>query len=238
TPYDWLKFNNRDFLINSLKEFHNSYKVLLSKEIKGLEALDYAKFSTLEKGRALQALEQFCLGIGRHNVKEKITLKDLFFLHSIDSEEMIDVPWNVAKFLFHKAKGYKKKSITVGAHLIGRIARFYWLMSLSSLRIVILGPGTSLLDIGKLVELNICKYNALGTGELVDDMLDNSKDKADAAEAMRAQVEAGGVRHHPNMSFTNRIRAIDERIGVMDTNIFKLSNDVEELTVVVFEMSE
>nr|GEW65783.1 hypothetical protein [Tanacetum cinerariifolium] len=168
----------------------------------------------------------------RHNAKEKITLKDLFFLHRMDGEEMIDVPWNVAKFVSDKAKGHKNKSMIVGAHLIRRITRFYGLMSLSSLRIVTLGPRTLLLDIGKLVELSIFKYNALGMGELVDDMLDNSKDEAVAAEARRAQDEAGGVRRHPNMSFTNRLRAM-ETMGNMDANIYKLSNKVKELTVVM-----
>ncbi|GKE33025.1 hypothetical protein Tco_1452347 [Tanacetum coccineum] len=89
----------------------------------------------------------------RHNVEEKITLEDLFFLHSMNGGEMVD-------------------------------------------------------------------------------------DEATVAEARRAQDEAGGVRRHPNMSFTNRLRAMDERIGDMDTNIFKLRNDVEELTAVVSEMSE
>nr|GEV02224.1 hypothetical protein [Tanacetum cinerariifolium] len=59
TPRDWLKFNNHDFSIDSRKEFRNNHKGLLSKEIEGHEALDYAEFSTLKEG-ALQALEQFC----------------------------------------------------------------------------------------------------------------------------------------------------------------------------------
>ncbi|GKC48417.1 hypothetical protein Tco_1066139 [Tanacetum coccineum] len=99
-------------------------------------------------------------------------------------------------------------------------------MSPSSLRVVTLGPGTSLLNTVKLVELDICKYNALGMGELVDDRLDNSEDEAAATEAKRAQDEAGGVRCHPNMSLTNKLKAMDERMGDMDINIFKLSNDV------------
>nr|GEV16710.1 hypothetical protein [Tanacetum cinerariifolium] len=100
-----------------------------------------------------------------------------------------------AKFLSDKAKGYKKKSMIIGAHLIGKL-------------------------------------------ELVDDRLDDSKDEAAATEARRAQEEAGGGRHHPNMSFTNRLRAMDKRMGNMDMTIFKLSNDVEELTTVVSGMSE
>ncbi|GJU03374.1 hypothetical protein Tco_1113712 [Tanacetum coccineum] len=52
---------------------------------------------------------------GGHNVKENVTLEDLFFLHSMDGGALVDVPWNIAKFLFDKAKGAKKKSMIVGA---------------------------------------------------------------------------------------------------------------------------
>ncbi|GJW28122.1 hypothetical protein Tco_0044997 [Tanacetum coccineum] len=100
--------------------------------------------------------------------------------------------------------GAKKKSMIVGAHLIGRIAR----------------------------------YNGLGLGELFDDMLDKSKDEVAVAEARRAHDEADGVRRHPNMSFTNRLRAMDDRLGDIDPNIYKLSDKVENLTAVVSEMSK
>ncbi|GKG04245.1 hypothetical protein Tco_0314632, partial [Tanacetum coccineum] len=93
---------------------------------------------------------------GRHNAKEKVTLEYLFFLHSMDGGALVDVPWNIVKFLFDKAKGAKKKSMIVGAHLIGRIARYYRLMTNAYLRRVTLGQGTTLLNIVKLVELGIC----------------------------------------------------------------------------------
>nr|GEV44451.1 hypothetical protein [Tanacetum cinerariifolium] len=330
TPRYWLKFNNRDFSLDSQKEFRNNYKGLLSKEIEGPEALDYAEFSTLQEGRAFQDLEQlchvsfmhddrtftsqawnmlfrireqvvreyvleflssfkfrdhvveldiddtivfqlegtrrsmsmrqfilalglytkeemnnslfglfrdacfrnrpnsynptdYCIGITtqnhydsrypssyttiktpihclvhmlltlsvacRHNANEKVTLKDLFFLHSMDSGEMVDVPWNMAKLYSDKAKGYKKKIMIDGAHLIERIARSYGLMSSAYIRIVTLGQETSLLNTEKLVELGICKFNTLGMGELVDDRLDNSKDEAVAAEAKGTREE-------------------------------------------------
>ncbi|GJU83325.1 hypothetical protein Tco_1285690 [Tanacetum coccineum] len=158
---------------------------------------------------------------GRHNAREKFTLEYLFFLHSMDGGEMVDVPWNLAKFLSDKAKGYKKKIMIVGANLIGRIARSYGLMSIGYMRIVTLGPKTSLLSVAKLVDLGIYRYNRLGLGELVDDQLDNSGDEVVATEARRAQDEAGGVRRHPNMSLTNRLRDMDDRLGDMDTNIYK-----------------
>ncbi|GJX83962.1 retrotransposon protein, putative, ty1-copia subclass [Tanacetum coccineum] len=81
-------------------------------------------------------------------------------------------------------------------------------------------------------------YNRLGLGELVNDQLDNSKDEGVVAEARGAHDEEGGVRRRPNMTFTSRLRAMDDRLGDMDTNIYKLSNDVEDLTYVVSGMSE
>ncbi|GKF07601.1 hypothetical protein Tco_0041825 [Tanacetum coccineum] len=174
---------------------------------------------------------------GRHNAKEKVTLQDLFFLHSMDGGEMVDVPWNVAKFLSDKAKGYKKKIMIVGAHFIGRIAWSYGLMSPAYMMIVTLGQETLLLNTTKLVDLDICKFNALGMGELVYDRFDNNKDEAVAAEARRIGEEnEGGVSHHPNMSFTNKLGAIDDRLHYIDTNIYKLSNDVEGVATEVLHL--
>ncbi|GJT33625.1 hypothetical protein Tco_0924044 [Tanacetum coccineum] len=59
-PSDWLKFNSRKFTPDSRKEFRKRYSELLRKEIEGPEALDYAEFSTLHEGLALQNLDQFC----------------------------------------------------------------------------------------------------------------------------------------------------------------------------------
>ncbi|GJU03804.1 hypothetical protein Tco_1114142 [Tanacetum coccineum] len=175
---------------------------------------------------------------GRHNAKEIVTLEDLFFLHTMDERDIIDVSWNIAKFLSDKAKGTKKKSMMVGAYLIGRIARYYGLITNAYWRRVTLGQGITLLNIVKLVELGIYRFNALGQRELVDDMLNDSEDEAAAAEAMRAQEKECGVRHHPNMSFTNRLRPMDDRLGDIDSNIYTLSNKVEDLTTLVSGMSE
>nr|GEY14269.1 hypothetical protein [Tanacetum cinerariifolium] len=131
---------------------------------------------------------------GRHSGNEKVTLDDLFLLHSLDREGRVDVPWHVAKFFTDKAKGYKKKSPIVGAHLIRKIARSYGLMTQRSLRSFTLGLETSLLSVAKLVDLAIEEHG---------------------------NVE--GVRRHPNMIFTNRLRAMDERLGDIETNISTLS---------------
>ncbi|GKD93551.1 hypothetical protein Tco_1373388, partial [Tanacetum coccineum] len=70
---------------------------------------------------------------GRHNGKEKVTWDDLFLLHNMDGGVSVDVPWHVAKFFSDKAKGSKRKSLIVGAHLIGKIASYYGLMTLEAL---------------------------------------------------------------------------------------------------------
>ncbi|GJZ98125.1 hypothetical protein Tco_0670578 [Tanacetum coccineum] len=162
-----------------------------------------------EMGNAL--FEPFC----RQNGKEKVTLDDLFLLHSMDGGAKVDVPWHVAKFFTDKAKGYKKKSPIVEAHLIGKIARSYGLITYRSLRSVTLGPETSLLSVVKLVDMGTCRYNRLSYGKMVDDLPNNGENEA--AEA--------GV-------------AMDERLGDIKTNISTLSIEVDDLTYVVLGMSK
>nr|GEY11004.1 reverse transcriptase domain-containing protein [Tanacetum cinerariifolium] len=111
----------------------------------------------------------------------------------------------------------------------------YGLMTQRSLRSVTLGPETSLLSVAKLVDLGICRYNILVLCEMVDDLSDDGENEA--AEAVKGQGNVEGVRHHPNMTFTNRLRAVDERLGDTKTNISTLSTDVEDLTYVISRMS-
>ncbi|GKF07713.1 hypothetical protein Tco_0041937, partial [Tanacetum coccineum] len=165
--------------------------------------------------------------ICKHNGKEKVTLNDLFLLHSMDGGVSVDVPWHVAKFFSDKAKGSKRKSPIMGAHLIKKIASYYGLMTLGSLINVTLGPETSSMSVAKLVDLGICRYNGLGIGEMVAEILEVAGD-----DNVRAgQAEMRGVRRHPNMSNANRLSAMDERLG-------ELVNDVDKLTYVVSGMSE
>ncbi|GJY43842.1 hypothetical protein Tco_0432055 [Tanacetum coccineum] len=161
----------------------------------------------------------------RHNAKEKVTLDDLFLLHSMDGGERVDVPWNVAKFFADKAKGYNKKSLIVEAHLIGRVVRSFRLMTLGSLRNVTLGLETLLLNVAKLVDLGICRYNGLWLGDMVDDLPDDGRDEVVADRAGEAQGEEKGVRRHPNMTFTNRLREIGERLRDIKTDVSKLSSE-------------
>ncbi|GJY22420.1 hypothetical protein Tco_0396078 [Tanacetum coccineum] len=240
TSGEWLKFNNRDLSLDSKKEFKKRLVEILKKEIERLEALDIKEFASLHNGIKLQNLNQFChvsfmqddrtftcqalnslfrileqLGgekqsmMIRHSRKENVTLDDLFLLHCMDGRVSVDVPWHVAKFFVEKAKGYKKKSPIVGAYLIGRIAMLFGLMTPGALRGVNLGLETSLLNVAKLVDLGICKYNALGYGKMVDDVPKVARDEG--AGSGMGQAHVGGIRHHPNMTTTNRLQAIDER---------------------------
>nr|GEX55071.1 hypothetical protein [Tanacetum cinerariifolium] len=151
----------------------------------------------------------------RHSEKEKVTLDDLFLLYSIDEGARVDVPWHVAKFFTDKAKRYKKKSQIVGAYSIGRIDESYGLMTSRSLRSVTLVLETSLLSVANLMDFGICRCNGLGLGELVDDLPDNEGNEA--AGAGEGQDDSGGVRRRHNMSFTNRLRAMDEILGTLST---------------------
>ncbi|GKA18630.1 hypothetical protein Tco_0698545 [Tanacetum coccineum] len=174
--------------------------------------------------------------VGKHSGKEKVTLDDLFLLHSMDGGVSVDVSWHVTKFFADKAKGYKKNSLIVGAHLIGKIAGSFELMTPGALRGVTLGHETSLLSIAKLVELGIYKYNALGYGEILDDVPEVAGDEG--ARAGIGQADVGGVRRHPNITTTNRLRAMDKRLGDIETDISRLVGDVDELTYVVSGISE
>ncbi|GJX82728.1 hypothetical protein Tco_0332209 [Tanacetum coccineum] len=266
---EWLKFNNRDFSLDSHKEFRKRLAEIRIKEIECLEGLDFEEFGALHGGISLQNLDQvFHVNYEQddrryvsqawnrlfkikeqvvreyvmeflssftfkdhieeldeadtmHSGKEKVTLDGLILLNSMDGGVSVDVPWHVAKFLCNKEKGSKRKSPIMGAHLIGRIASYYGLLTLGSLMNVTLGPETSSMSLAKLVNLGICRYNGLGIGEMVvgDD------------DVGAGQTEIGGVRRHPNMSNANRLKAMDERLE-------EIVKDFDELTYVVSGMSE
>ncbi|GKD88684.1 hypothetical protein Tco_1364191 [Tanacetum coccineum] len=213
----WLKFKNHEFSSKSQKEFRKKFSELTKKEIERPEALDIDEFSSLHEGIALQNLNQLChvsytqddrtftsqawnrlfriqeqviregIRRSRHSGKEKVTLDDLFLLHSMDGGARVDVPWHVARFFTDKAKGYKKKSPIVGAHLIGRIARSYGLIT--------------------------SRYNGLGLGELVDDLPNNEgNEAADTGATMDERLGTLNSRGLCTPSTKIRIRMV--RVGV------------------------
>ncbi|GKB97613.1 hypothetical protein Tco_0983750, partial [Tanacetum coccineum] len=326
---EWLKFNNRNFSLDSRKEFRKRFSEIRIKEIECPEGLDFEEFGALHEGMALQNLSYFTfrdhieeldaadtmvfqlsgerrimtmrqfiqalrvytheemnnnlfepfydscyrsrpinydptpyvlnittranydtrhppsytsiqnlirrlvhylltLSVAcKHSRKDKVTLDDLFLLHSMDGGVSVDVPWHVATFLCDKAKGSKRKSPIVGAHLIEKISSYYGLMTLGSLINVTLGPETSSMSVAKQVDLGICRYNGLGIGEMVAEIPEVARDD----DVGVGQAEIGGVGRHPNMSNTNKLRAMDERLG-------EIVNNVDELTYVVSGMSK
>ncbi|GJZ08153.1 hypothetical protein Tco_0542436, partial [Tanacetum coccineum] len=338
----WLKFNNRDFTLETRKEFKKRLTEIRIKEIECPEGLNFEEFGSLYDGIALQNLDQFChvsyeqddrcfvsqawnrlfrineqvvreyvmeflssftfrdhikeleevdimemnnnlfqpfyescyrsrpinynpkqyvinittranydtrhpplytliqnpirrlvhhlltLSVaGRHSGKEKVTLDDLFLLHSMDGGVSVDVPCHVAKFFSDKAKGSKRKSPIVGAHLFGKIDSYYGLKTLVALMNVTLGPETSSMSVAKLVDLGICRYNGLGISEIVAEIPEVAGD--DVVRVGQAKI--GGVGRHPNISNANRLRVMDEKLG-------EIVNDVDDLTYVVSGMSE
>ena len=41
----------------------------------------------------------------RHSAREKVTVEDLFLMHSMEGGDFVDIPWYLAKFMTGKAKG-------------------------------------------------------------------------------------------------------------------------------------
>nr|GEY60861.1 hypothetical protein [Tanacetum cinerariifolium] len=140
---------------------------------------------------------------GRHSGKEKVTLDDLFLLHSMDGG-----------------------------------ARVVLVNDLEVLRNFTLGSKTSLLNVEKMVDIGICRYDGLGYGEMVDGLPDNGRDEDTKVGVGEGQDDDKGVRRRPNITFSNRLRAMDERLGDIKTNISTLSTEVEDLTYVVSGMSK
>ncbi|GJT82256.1 hypothetical protein Tco_1056598 [Tanacetum coccineum] len=159
-PSDWLNFSTRTFTKDSRNEFRKRYCELLRKEIEGPEVLDYAEFSTLHDGLALQNFDQFCHVSYRHE-NRIFTSQAWNRLFRIQEQVVMEY---VMEFLF---------SFTFRDHVVE-------------------------LDIANTMEtllLNVA-----------------NEDEAAAVEARGAQSEEGGVRRHPNMTFTNKLRAMDDRL--------------------------
>ncbi|GKD74460.1 hypothetical protein Tco_1332742, partial [Tanacetum coccineum] len=108
-----------------------------------------------------------------------------------------------------KEKGSKRKSPIVGAHLIGKIAHYYGLMTVKALTNVTLGHETSSISVSKLVDLGICKYNGLGIGKLVAEIPEVAGDDDVGTE----QAEIGGFGRHPNMSTANKLSITPRVLG-------------------------
>ncbi|GJR20865.1 hypothetical protein Tco_0969392 [Tanacetum coccineum] len=230
--WNWLFRIQEQVVREYVMEFLSSFTFRDS--IVDLDNVDTMVFQLGGEKRSMM-MRHFTVALGLYTDEEiGNTLFEPFY--DMDEGVSIDVLWHIAKFFTDKAKGYKTKNPIVGPHLIGRIARSFGLMTPGALRGVTLGPETSLPSVAKLVELGICKYNAIGYGEIVDDVPEVAIDEG--AGAGIGQADVGGVRHHPNMTTTNKLRVMNERLGDIETDISRLVGDVDELTYVVSRMSE
>ncbi|GJW57686.1 reverse transcriptase domain-containing protein [Tanacetum coccineum] len=86
-----------------------------------------------------------------------------------------------------KLKVFRESKI-IGAHLIGRIAIHFGLMSTTALRLVTRGQETTLIDVVKLGKLGIVRFNSFRHVEIVNEMLDNSDEEADASRGQAKEL--------------------------------------------------
>nr|GEX43815.1 hypothetical protein [Tanacetum cinerariifolium] len=187
--------------LDSRNEFKKILVEIQRKEIKRPEALDIKEFAALHVGIALQNLNQFC-HISFRQGDSSFTSQAWNKLFRIQEQVFREYVMEfLSSFTFRdsimdldNAEGYKKKSSIVVAQLIGRISTSFGLMALGALKGVTLGPKTSLLGVDKLVELGICKYDVLGYGEMVDDVLEVAGD-----EEARAGIEQANVGDIPDL---------------------------------------
>ncbi|GJT97257.1 hypothetical protein Tco_1092775 [Tanacetum coccineum] len=133
-----------------------------------------------------------------------------------------------AKFLVDKAKGSKRKSMIYGAHLISRIAMYYGLMAPEFLMHLTVEFRMSQINVAKLVDLGICKYNTLGRGVFVANLVSDSEDEAEEAEGVEARQGEEGVRRRLNMSFTNRLTTMDNTLVDVNSNIFRTMREEQQ----------
>ncbi|GJZ08503.1 putative ribonuclease H-like domain-containing protein [Tanacetum coccineum] len=140
-----------------MKEFKKRLVEIQRKEIERPEALDIKEFAALHKVIALQNLNQFYHASFRQGIVSWIGQCGYYGFSARRGEAKHDdeAVYHGLEVGIVGKKRYKKKSPIVEAHLIGRIARLFGLMTPGALRGVTLGPKTSLLSVAKLVELGI-----------------------------------------------------------------------------------
>jgi hypothetical protein len=85
----------------------------------------------------------------RHSAREKMTMEDIFLMHSMDGGDHVNIPWYLAKFVTKKVNGAQGGSLIQGAHYISRIARSFDLMTPGALASVTIGADTTLIGIPK-----------------------------------------------------------------------------------------
>ncbi|GJY05217.1 hypothetical protein Tco_0371157 [Tanacetum coccineum] len=206
---EWLKFNNRDFSLDNRKEFKTRLVEIQKKEIERPGALDIEEFAARHEGIALQNLNQFC--------HVSFTQDDRTFTSQAwNMDNIVDLD-NVDTMVFQL--GREKRSMTMRQFILALglytpeemgnnlFEPFYEScfrsrhsgkekVTLDDLFLLHSMDGgvsreTSLLNVAKLVDLGICKYNALGHGEMVDDVSEVVEDEGAGAGAGMGQAIVG-----------------------------------------------
>ncbi|GJX77607.1 hypothetical protein Tco_0691512 [Tanacetum coccineum] len=249
SPQTWLNFNIREYSCKTKKTYREAYNALKKQEIDRPEALNFANFRNVNNGRALRDIDEFCRVSFRHldrsftsqawnmlfRIEEPVREYVFEFLYTVSfKDHVVELDVNDtlifqigARLVAKKAKGAQKKSRIVGAHLIGMSARYFGWMSGAALGRVTKGQDMELYDIVKLEDLRIIRFNRARLAEMVDEMLEDSGEESDDIEARRADDEDEGMpRRCPNMSFTNRLRVMDDRLGDIDDSIYGLREEV------------
>ncbi|GKF47677.1 hypothetical protein Tco_0137479, partial [Tanacetum coccineum] len=92
----------------------------------------------------------------RGQAPEKVTAIDLFYLRSMD-RGAANVPYMLAQYLFRHTEGRKSDARLSRGHFIRRLAHHFGFVSDDGLRgLSIVVCELPLIDMGKLVKLNIC----------------------------------------------------------------------------------
>ncbi|GJT03416.1 hypothetical protein Tco_0824585 [Tanacetum coccineum] len=93
----------------------------------------------------------------RGQAPKKVTATDLFYLRSMD-RGAANILYLLAQYLFRHAKGRKSSARLFGGHFVGRLAHHFDMVSDDELRgLSVVAYEFSLIDIGDLVKLNICR---------------------------------------------------------------------------------
>lgn len=167
----------------------------------------------------------------RHSAREKMTMEDIFLMHSMDGGDNIDIPWYLARFMTGRAKGAQEGNLIQGAHYISRLARSFGLMTPAALARVTIRADTTLIGIPKLVEYGVVTYDALREPILQPEV------DADGAGPSQASGSMGGVRVCPTMTMMERMNIMDGRLGHMEQSMIGFGNDMDDMTAAVSGMN-
>ncbi|GJY21300.1 hypothetical protein Tco_0393866 [Tanacetum coccineum] len=169
---EWLKFNNRNFTLDSRKEFRKRLAEIQIKEIKCPEGLDFKEFGALHEGIALQNLDQFCQVIREYLMEflSSFTFRD----HTEELDEADTMVFQLGREKRSRYSG-KEKVTMDDLFLLHRM-----------------DGGVSIdvpWHVAKFLYDKKKGYNGLGIGEMVVEIPEVARDDVIGA----GQAEIGGV---------------------------------------------